>query len=104
MKTIITCLAFLGVTLSVNAQLTGAVRTNFSEVFMQSCFSTQQNLPENKGLSDQILYRYCKCSANYVADSMSNGLVRSIESGDQKMNPQILQLAGKYCAKNYNKF
>jgi len=104
MKKLVILIVSALISTHVFAQLTGAVRTNFSEAFMQSCFNTQKSLAENRGLSEQVMFRYCKCMANYVADSMSNSLVRSIENGDQRMNPEIMQLSSKYCAKNYNKF
>ncbi len=89
---------------NVSAQLTGNARINFYESYMQSCYNSQRSSSVNKPIDDKTIFQYCKCSAIYVADSMSNEFLKGIERGEQKMNPSLVQIAALYCTKNYNKY
>jgi hypothetical protein len=86
------------------AQLSGNVRINFYESFLQNCYNTQRSSSINKAIDDKTIYQYCKCSAIYIADSMSNEFLKGIERGEQKMNPSLVQIAASYCTKNHKKY
>jgi hypothetical protein len=86
------------------AQLSGNVRINFHESFLQTCYNTQRSSSINNAIADKTIYQYCKCNAIYIADSMSNEFLKGIERGEQKMNPSLVQIAASYCTKNYKRY
>lgn len=86
------------------AQLSGKAKSNFIDAYIQSCYNSQRSASVNKPIDDKTIYQYCKCSANYISDLMNNDLLKSIERGEQKMNPNIIQLAASYCTNNYSKY
>jgi len=86
------------------AAVTGSIRTNFISGFERSCFETQRNSSVNNGVSSATIKSYCKCSATYLADLLNNELVRSIEAGENRLNPNLVELASTYCRKNFERF
>ena len=86
------------------AQLSGKARNNFMDAFLQSCYNAQRSASINKAIDDKSIYQYCKCSSIYIADLMNNDMLKSIERGEQKINPNLSQLAATYCTNNYNKY
>jgi hypothetical protein len=50
----------------------GQARTYFVGKAMESCFSKQRSLPDNRGLSDAVLKDFCGCYANSIADVTTN--------------------------------
>ena len=86
------------------AQLTGKAKSNFMDAYIQSCYNSQRSASVNKAIDDKSIYQYCKCSGVYISDLMNIELIKSIERGEQKMNPNIIQMAATYCTNNYNKY
>ena len=86
------------------AQLSGKEKSNFIDAYIQSCYNSQRSTRINKTIDDKTIYQYCKCGANYISDLMNNDLLKSIERGEQKMNPNFNQLAANYCTNNYKKY
>ena len=89
---------------AVQAQLTGPMRDDFIQGSAKTCFKTQRAGTPNKGLSDAVLMKYCKCAMTYEADLLNNQLAMDIANGKQKMNPAFGQMAQQYCHKNYTKY
>ena len=100
------CFSFvflLLVSISVEAQLTGTVRKNFMDTYLQSCYNSQRSASINKSIPDKTIYQYCKCSAVYIADSTNQEFLLGIERGEQKFPTNLLQLASTFCSKNFGK-
>lgn len=84
---------------SEQESLTGQIRTTFVEAAMRSCVKSQIDAP---GVSVSVLFEYCKCYANGMADKMSNDEVKSLEAiGDEKKYAEALhtraEATGKLC-------
>ena len=94
-------LQFILIISNASAQLNGKFRENFIESYKKSCFTTQRSATANKNTSDRILSQYCNCNALYMSNILNNALATSIENGEQQINPNLIQLSGNYCSKNY---
>ena len=84
---------------SEQESLTGQIRTTFFEAAMRSCVKSQIDAP---GISVFVLFEYCKCYADGMADKMSNDEVKSLEAiGDEKKYAEALhtraEATGKLC-------
>jgi hypothetical protein len=62
----------------------GQARTYFVERAIDSCFSKQRSLPDNRGASDALLKDFCGCYANSMADAMTN---EDMKYWDEHGNP-----------------
>jgi hypothetical protein len=87
------------------AQLTGETRTNFINSTLQACYNVQRSNKVNAKISDELLYNYCKCSAVYSANALTNQIVKDIEGGKREVGglAQLSNLAGNYCGKQLAK-
>ena len=87
------------------AQLTGETRKNFINSSLQSCYNVQRSSKVNAKISDELIYSYCKCIANYTANSYTNQIIKDIESGKREMGgiSELANLAGNYCGKQLAK-
>jgi len=82
----------------VSAQMHGEDRKTYVASHYKSCFKTQRNAPQNTSVDSAVIKEYCLCTANYVADSMSNERAKNIYDGYDRINPSLTQMAGRYCA------
>jgi hypothetical protein len=89
---------------SVFAQLTGKVRSDVVSGYQKTCFETQRQGSPNQSLSDVTLKQYCRCSSEYFADLLNEPLLRDINAGNVKLNPEWNNMAAQYCRKNYAKY
>ena len=103
-KFILTLSSVLFIYSNASAQLSGKIRSNFLESLNSTCYDSQRANSANKGVDNKSLIKYCKCYGIYLADSSNNDLIISIERGEQKFNPNLMQLASDFCTKNYNKY
>jgi hypothetical protein len=87
-----------------NAQVVGAMRNGFVESTQSSCYKSQRSASVNTNVSDLTLRKYCKCTAEYMADALNNELVKSIVNGEQKMPTSVISLAATYCQANFQKY
>ena len=87
------------------AQLTGETRTNFINSSLQSCYNVQRSSKVNAKISDELIYKYCKCTANYTANSYTHQIIKDVESGKREMGgiSELANLAGNYCGKQLAK-
>lgn len=85
------------------AEVTGSMRAEFINGFERSCFETQRNYSLSNGISSDTLKKYCRCSAIYLADSLNNELVKSIVAGENRLNPNLVNLAAAYCQKQISR-
>lgn len=97
-------LLFFVITSDAHAQLTGVIRMNFIDSFLFGCYQSQRSADINKSADERTLQQYCRCSATYIADLFDNKRVQDIESGEEKMNPDLLRLAENFCRKNFSKY
>ena len=86
--------------INANAQLTGAIRNNFLDAQVKSCFKSQRSASVNTGIEDKVLIRYCNCTGKYVADILNNQFLIEIENGTRKIEGNIIELSGRYCKNN----
>jgi hypothetical protein len=84
----------------VSAQMHGEDRRVFVASHYKSCFKSQRDAPQNASVDSAVIKAYCLCTANYVADSMSNERAKNIYEGYDRINPNLIQMAGRYCANN----
>jgi hypothetical protein len=103
MKKIIALLTLL-LTATSNAQVVGTMRNGFVESTQNTCFKSQRSASVNANVSDLTLKKYCKCTAEYMADALNNELVKSIVNGEQKMPTSVISLAATYCQSNFQKY
>jgi hypothetical protein len=91
-------------------QSTGVVRSEYIRGFVPSCISNQKTLPENKGISLQIIQSYCKCSAEVSANNFTNQQIAALENldanslGTNKAFSEVMSYSTKYCAANYKNY
>jgi len=98
------------ISLSVIAQSTGQIRSNYINAFIPSCVENQKTLPENKGITLQTINSYCKCNAQTSANGLSNQQIEMLD----KLSPRevqqnaflqsVLKKATEYCQINYSKY
>jgi hypothetical protein len=105
------CVVVLGlISLNTHAQSTGQIRNNYVNAFIPSCIENQKSLPENKGITLQIINSYCKCTANISANGLTNQQVEmldklNIEEIQQNVFLQsAMRKATEYCQVNYSKY
>ena len=60
--------------------MTGDVRTTFVDATIRSCLQSQLGASGNKGVPVSVIQDYCKCSADSLADKISNDEVKSLEA------------------------
>ncbi len=60
--------------------LTGDVRKTFTEASTRSCLKTQIDAPANQAIPVAMLFDYCKCYSNGMADKISNDEVKALEA------------------------
>ena len=94
----------LALSLNAHAKLTGTARSNFIENYTKSCYATQKSADRQNTINEKTIFQYCKCNSIYISDILTNGLLQSIEKGEQKFNPNMQELASKYCMKNYSNY
>lgn|GEM_PF-3308370 len=97
-------LLMLSVMHNSNAALLGKLRTEFIEDYQKGCLKRQRSGSHNAQVQDKVLQQYCLCAATYVADVLNNPLWLDISNGDQKLDTEMIDLASKYCSKNYGKY
>ena len=104
---IIKSFIILTLTTSVaEAQLTGVYRASFLNEYFERCYLLQRSSSENAAFPDKVIEQYCRCLGNYVADSISNSVVKDIEDGNISIDvmSSASRMASKYCGKNYQKY
>lgn len=101
---IFTSLLIILLTTTTNAQVVGSMRNGLIDSTKSSCFNSQRNASVNSSVSDLTLRKYCKCTAEYMADALNNELVKSIVNGEQKMPTSVISLAATYCQSNFQKY
>jgi hypothetical protein len=92
------------------AQTNGQIRADYLKANMASCVENQQTLPENKGISMQLIRSYCRCSAEYSANLLSNSDVQYLDrlnANELRKNQMFLAVVNKttdYCRLNFNRY
>jgi hypothetical protein len=92
------------------AQTNGQIRAEYVKANMASCVENQQTLPENKGISIQLIRSYCRCSAEYSANLLSNSDVKYLDGlspNELRKNQMFLALVNKttdYCRINFKQY
>ncbi len=103
-KYLLASLTLSVVSMAAHPQLQGKFRQEYIDGHAKSCYSTQRGATVNASVSNQILMQYCRCTAVYIADLLSEALARDVVSGNTKYNPRWSEMAYNYCSKNYSKF
>jgi len=91
-------------------QASGAVRSEYIKGFVPSCISNQKTLPENKGISLQVIQSYCKCSAEVSANNFTNQQITALGNLDaksvstNKAFSEVMSYSTKYCAENFKNY
>lgn len=80
-----------------HAQMTGKDRNVFIQGAAASCLKMQSNAPQNAGVAPALIKQYCGCYADYMADTMSNERAENIAKGLDRINPNTVQMAARYC-------
>jgi hypothetical protein len=106
-------LAFIAIEGGVNLAwsdqgLTGQIRVTFTEASMRSCLKNQIDAPGNTGVLVSVLYEYCKCYSNGMADRISNDEARTLETNGspEKYRAALSSRAqdvGKLCVESVRK-
>ena len=80
-----------------HAQMTGEDRNVFIRGAAASCLKMQSNAPQNAAVAPALINQYCECYADYMADTMSNERAENIAKGLDRINPNTVQMAARYC-------
>jgi hypothetical protein len=77
--------------LSTNVGLKGDSRNGYIVGGVLKCKTAQRQMPDNKGISDQVIESYCNCAVGYSADRISPADMAEI----LKQQPAGLKLQDK---------
>ena len=86
------------------AALSGPMRTSFISGVSASCFETQRGASFNATVPSVMLRQYCNCTGVYLADMLNNELLISIHKGENRLNPNLQEMAANYCRANFHKY
>ena len=92
----------LAITQNVSfAKLTGEDRSMFLNSAIPSCYETQRSMSVNRDISNSLLLKYCECTFEIVADTLTATYLKEFGVGNIPPNKivPVINIASNHCIK-----